>query len=214
MTDATTWLPLTPLERRTLAIHCIATMYQGLRDGDDVVDVYDLLIETSDAVWSASTATGDAMFLPGQWGARFEVARKPERNIYFAGEHLSYHHTWISGAANSALYVVKDMLKDQSVQSLRRSTPSRKELPRREAAQSETSFTEEDIPELATVPFQLELRNSNGPKIRGPPTRFWPPTEGDVTETKYSFPTNLGVLDAHAIGAKMANLKAPGSTGT
>ncbi|OCL05350.1 hypothetical protein AOQ84DRAFT_366717 [Glonium stellatum] len=77
----------------SLAIRCIATMYEDQWDGDKKIDVYDLLIETSDAVWSASTATGDATFLPGQFRARFDVARQREGDIYFAGEHISYHHT-------------------------------------------------------------------------------------------------------------------------
>lgn len=98
MTDASIWLPLTPLERRQLALNCLAKLYDGQQDQHgNVIDVHDLLIETSDAVWAASTATGDAMFLPGQFKTHLKVAREPEGRIYFAGEHLSYHHTWISG---------------------------------------------------------------------------------------------------------------------
>ncbi|KAI9465780.1 hypothetical protein BJY52DRAFT_1220524 [Lactarius psammicola] len=101
MTDATTWLPLTPTERRSLALFCLAEMYN---------DVYDLLIGTSDAVWSTKSATGDAMFLPGQFASRFEPGRKPEGNIFFAGEHLSRHHTWIAGALESGHKAVCDMI--------------------------------------------------------------------------------------------------------
>ncbi|THU82925.1 FAD/NAD(P)-binding domain-containing protein [Dendrothele bispora CBS 962.96] len=94
MTDATTWLPLTPIERRQLAINNLEQLYSGLLKKGEITS---LLMETSDAIWSQSTATGDAMFLPGQFLNRFDAARKPEDNIYFAGEHLSFHHTWISG---------------------------------------------------------------------------------------------------------------------
>ena len=67
-------------------------------------------MESSDAVWSARNSTGDAKFLPGQFLSRFEAARRPEGNIYFAGEHLSRHHTWISGALESAWETVSSIM--------------------------------------------------------------------------------------------------------
>ena len=119
MTDATTWLPLTPAERRSLALHCIAEVYDGRQDiNGNTIKVRDLLIGTADAVWSASSATGDAMFFPGQFESRFEPARRPEGNVFFAGEHLSYHHTWITGAADSALNAVRQMLEDPNLRPL------------------------------------------------------------------------------------------------
>ncbi|KAJ7081434.1 hypothetical protein C8R44DRAFT_823598 [Mycena epipterygia] len=114
MTDATTWLPLTPIERRSLALHCIAQLYDGQIDpqNNKPLRVHELLMGTADATWSADTATGDAKFLPGQFKTRFEPARRPESDnrIFFAGEHLSHHHTWISGAVYSALHAVRQML--------------------------------------------------------------------------------------------------------
>ncbi|KAN0131988.1 amine oxidase [Lactarius tabidus] len=114
MTDATTWLPLTPRERRSLALFCLAKMYNDKIDPvlKKKINVYDLLIGTSDAVWSTKSATGDAMFLPGQFASRFEPARQPEGNIFFAGEHLSRHHTWITGALESAHQAVCQMIGD------------------------------------------------------------------------------------------------------
>ncbi|EIM82561.1 amine oxidase, partial [Stereum hirsutum FP-91666 SS1] len=104
MTDAATWLPLTPLERRSLALDALEKVYKGrLADLEDPpnpnLTVTDLLIETFDVVWSSSTATGAAMFLPGQWLDRFDAYRASENDgrIFFAGEHLSFHHAWISG---------------------------------------------------------------------------------------------------------------------
>lgn len=104
MTDADAWVPLTPEERRDLALANLAEVYNGQIDTKDgsVINVYDLIMATSDAVWSARNCTGDAKFLPGQFLSRFEAARQPEGNIYFAGEHLSRHHTWIAGALESA----------------------------------------------------------------------------------------------------------------
>ncbi|KAA1478689.1 amine oxidase [Dentipellis sp. KUC8613] len=112
MTDATTWLPLSEAERRTLALQCLARLY------DDQVDVYGQLIETFDVAWCATAATGDAMFLPGQFRPHFEAARCPEGNIFFAGEHLSRHHTWISGAIESALQSVRDIVGSQDIPAL------------------------------------------------------------------------------------------------
>jgi monoamine oxidase len=112
MTDADAWLPLTPEERRSLALANLAEIYNGqvdTRDGS-VINVYDLIMSTSDAVWSARNSTGDAKFLPGQFTSRFEAARRPEGSVYFAGEHLSRHHTWIAGALESAWETVSSII--------------------------------------------------------------------------------------------------------
>ena len=112
MTDADAWLPLTSEERRNLALANLAEIYNGLvdmKDGSEI-NVYDLILATSDAVWSARNSTGDAMFLPGQFLSRFEAARQPEGNVFFAGEHLSHHHTWIAGALESAWETVADIV--------------------------------------------------------------------------------------------------------
>ena len=112
MTDANAWLPLTSDQRRDLALANLAEIYNGKIDTKDgsVINVYDLIMATSDAVWSARNSTGDAMFLPGQFRSRFEAARRPEGNVYFAGEHLSRHHTWIAGALESAWETVSDII--------------------------------------------------------------------------------------------------------
>lgn len=66
MTDATTWLFISFNERHNLVHRRITEMYQGpIVDGNEKVDVYDPLIETSDTVWSGSTGTDEAMFCPG-----------------------------------------------------------------------------------------------------------------------------------------------------
>ncbi|KAJ6605316.1 hypothetical protein DFH09DRAFT_1242165 [Mycena vulgaris] len=106
MSDASAWLPLTELERRDLALRL---------DGKPI-DVFDLVIGTADSTWSSMAATGDAMFLPGRFTTRFEPARRPEGSIYFAGKHLSRHHTWISGAAESALCTVRQILAANSLE--------------------------------------------------------------------------------------------------
>lgn len=59
MTDATTWLPLSATERRSLALSCSARLHKDAKDPDtgEQVNVYDLLISTADAVWSVTTST-------------------------------------------------------------------------------------------------------------------------------------------------------------
>lgn len=227
MTDASNWLPLTPLERRSLALECLATMYQGKKDGDTEINVYDLLIETSDAVWSASTATGDAMFLPGQFSARFDVARQPEGSIYFAGEHLSYHHTWISGAANSALKVVRDMLDDQDLPPLAKPNSAKTSSSegdfggaKKLAVVSIDTETEGspngavglNIPEPAKVPFEFV---PSGPTFGKGPSgrqRWQPGVPRDDPEYEFNFPTHLGTAGA-VLGAVTTSLKAPSALG-
>ena len=109
MTDITTWLPLSAMERRSLTLFCLARPYTGAKDPDtgEQVNVYDLFISTADAVWSVATSTGDSMFLPGQFATHFEAARKPEDNIFFASEHPSRHHTCIAGACKLAHKAVR-----------------------------------------------------------------------------------------------------------
>ncbi|KAI1081315.1 hypothetical protein F5B20DRAFT_569735 [Whalleya microplaca] len=227
MTDASNWLPLTPLERRSLALECIARMYENQWDGDKKINVYDLLIETSDAVWSASTATGDAMFLPGQFEARFDVARKPEGNIFFAGEHLSYHHTWISGAANSALKVARDMLDNQDLPPLEQQSDSKggeyetkttePELSRRGIkAQARSPNFQLSISGPCKAPFKFEPSRPLFGRDRPGTSRHWPPEApempGSGSDTQYNFPTNLGVSDS-MLGAHTTSLKAVDAMG-
>jgi hypothetical protein len=76
------------------------------------VDIYDQFITAEDLAWSEHNPTGDAMFLPGQFAEYFEIARRKEGNIYFAGEHLSRHHTWITGAIDSARSTAEQVISD------------------------------------------------------------------------------------------------------
>ncbi|OTA99929.1 hypothetical protein M426DRAFT_15985 [Hypoxylon sp. CI-4A] len=203
MTDANNWLSLSALERRSLAINCIEKLYDGRKDDrNNIINVGDLLIETSDAIWSTSTATGDAMFLPGQFSKHFDNARRHEGNIYFAGEHLSYHHTWLSGAARSALDVTRDMLQDKALSPLNKATTGKGRpyvfIPKDRAPAKENG--------AAKVPFKYGQDHSRL-------VRRWPPIHSpevprEVLNHEYNFPTNLGISQ-HALGPSIANLKAP-----
>ncbi|KAJ6608868.1 hypothetical protein B0H10DRAFT_2226466 [Mycena sp. CBHHK59/15] len=191
MTDATTWLPLTAIERRSLAIQCIARLYDGQMFEGEPLKVHDLLIGTADATWSASTATGDAMFLPGQFKTRFEPARRPEGDVYFAGEHISRHHTWIAGAADSALYTVRLMLQDEDLAPLKTfSFESTMDLPLVIGARDKDKA-------IPNIKFQFRTVFNRG--LGG--------ESGD--EGKY--PLDLGMDGVHTFGARMVSLDAPQS---
>jgi monoamine oxidase len=92
MSDAAKWAGLPRDERIKVCLHDLAKYYAD----EPEVDVYEQYIEAFDIIWNGQSAQGDAMFLPGQFSRFFEVAKKNEGNIHFAGEHLSKHHTWVS----------------------------------------------------------------------------------------------------------------------
>ncbi|KAI0555253.1 hypothetical protein F4679DRAFT_522868 [Xylaria curta] len=106
MADAAKWARLSRPERIKICLHDLSKFYAD----EPKVDVYEQYIEAFDILWSAESAGGDAMFLPGQHSRFFEAARKAEGPIHFAGEHLSRHHTWIAGAIDSALHATAEVL--------------------------------------------------------------------------------------------------------
>lgn len=113
MTDAVGWLPLPEKERVRLALRDLQAVYQGQ------VDVESIFVDAFEVNWTAQASTGDAMFFPGQFKNLFDVAGQPEGNVYFAGEHLSVHHTWIVGAIDSALHACQQMLGARELSPLR-----------------------------------------------------------------------------------------------
>ena len=82
------------------------------------VDVYAEFIEASDARWPSESSSSNTMYLPGQFSRFFEAMRQPEGNVYFAGEYISIHHTWIAGATDTAADAVRRMLGDDSLKRL------------------------------------------------------------------------------------------------
>ena len=104
MTDAVAWLPQAEDDRVRLALRDLQTTY------GELVKIDEQFIEAFEVNWTIEELTGDAMFFPGQFKNLFNVARQPEGNVYFAGEHLSVHHTWIVGAIDSALLACQQML--------------------------------------------------------------------------------------------------------
>lgn len=105
MTDALRWSWTTHQERIRLVLEDLNTFFkpQG-------VDVYSQFIESFDMHWPSEAGGGNTMYLPGQFTRFHEVMKKPEGNVYFAGEHISRHHTWIAGGIESAHHAVEQVL--------------------------------------------------------------------------------------------------------
>lgn len=231
MTDAATWLPLTPLERRSLALDALEKVYKGrLADLEDPpnpnLTVTDLLIETFDVVWSSSTATGAAMFLPGQWLDRFDAYRASENDgrIFFAGEHLSFHHAWISGkhlihsqqycfahmyveprillgAAYSALHTAREMYPGKNIQQLTSSERTGLRNDGRTVTQSRSPFTVQSLAKItpAGVPaIQFIPRD---------PLRLYSRIGKYDYNSGEGLPGSLGQDEHHALGPLVNHLR-------
>ncbi|KAI5839380.1 hypothetical protein DFP73DRAFT_587539 [Morchella snyderi] len=107
MTDASVWSSVKFDDRVRCALHHLVEVYK-----DEDVDVYDLFMAANDMPLAEHNPTGDCMLLPGQFTKYFEIAQESEGNIYFASEHLSRHHTWITGALDSARTTAYHVFKD------------------------------------------------------------------------------------------------------
>ncbi|RMD39820.1 hypothetical protein DV735_g5306, partial [Chaetothyriales sp. CBS 134920] len=113
MNDAYRMASLPREQRVSLVLHDLQRFYV-----DTGINISDEFIDAFDVCWSQESGTGDAMFLPGQFRRFYDVARREEGNIHFAGEHLSKHHTWIAGAVDSAIHTVGQMVGNSEIKSL------------------------------------------------------------------------------------------------
>ncbi|KAF5661102.1 major facilitator superfamily transporter [Fusarium heterosporum] len=106
MSDAAKWSGLSQDERIKICLHDLSQYYAD----EPEIDVYEQYIEAFDVMWTSEWCGGDAMFLPGQFSRFHDVAKAPEGQIFFVGEHLSTHHTWIAGAIDSAWRTTAELL--------------------------------------------------------------------------------------------------------
>ena len=113
MTDALRWSWSKWEERLRLVLEDLDQCFriQG-------VDVYAEFIEAFDARWPSESSFSNTLYLPGQFSRLHQAMGRPEGNVYFAGEHLSIHHTWIAGAIGTASDAVKSMLGNSSLKRL------------------------------------------------------------------------------------------------
>ncbi|PSR84455.1 putative L-amino acid oxidase [Coniella lustricola] len=134
MTDALRWSWTPQSQRVRLALEDLNTFFsqQG-------VDVYSQFIEAFDVHWPSEVGGGNTMYLPGQYTRFHDVMKQPEGNIYFAGEHISRHHTWVAGGIESAHQTVEELLGGSSLPVLGSTVATStvpKDLPRRVESQS------------------------------------------------------------------------------
>lgn len=179
-----------------MALNCLARMFDGqVADDGSIIDVRELFIESADAAWSNETATGDATFLPGHFRAHFEAACQPEGNVFFVGEHLSRHHTWIAGALESSLQAVRDILKQPTLPPLCGLSPfimSNKRRGSLEMTPPPKYAQMEDVAS-ALAPIQTSFETFN----LGSRKKSMPWAESPLTATPLTF-TNSGAIDLHS----------------
>ena len=172
-------------------------MFDGRVDESDgsIIDVRDLFIESADAAWSNETATGDAMFLPGHFRAHFKAACQPEGNVYFVGEHLSRHHTWIAGALESSLMAVRDILQKPTLPALCGPNPFVVTNKRRGSLEMtpppKYEQMEGEAPALAPIQTSFDALKIN------PRKKSMPWAESPLTATPLTF-TQSGAIDLHS----------------
>ena len=115
MTDSNHWLPVSKEEKIRMALENLQTLYPevniaeeyaGGKPGDERY-----MKEAKPIEWAVQWPLGDATFYAGQFSSLYPIMVRPQKNIYFAGEHLSVYHTWIVGAMDSAKVAVGQMVR-------------------------------------------------------------------------------------------------------
>ena len=108
--EAAAWGARTPEQRMADAARAVAQIH-----GPAALE----LLETSHSrIWQNEHLQGGGAFchfLPGQLQALLPAMQQPQgvngsQRLYFAGEHISYDHTWIQGALTSAVRAVLQLI--------------------------------------------------------------------------------------------------------
>ncbi len=113
MTDALRWSWMQREERLKLVLEDLDRFFS--KQG---VNIYEQYIDAFDVNWPSEVGGGNTMYLAGQFTRFHEAMKKPEGNVYFAGEHMSRHHTWVAGAVETAHQAVQQMLGDYKLPAL------------------------------------------------------------------------------------------------
>jgi monoamine oxidase len=95
--DAVMWANMDDETRLRLCIRNLETLHGVKLNKDDV------------KIFTQTWHEAFAMYGPGQYSQMFK-AMIPEKNVHFAGEHLSTEHAWIIGALYSAKRAVREIL--------------------------------------------------------------------------------------------------------
>lgn len=110
MTDALRWGWMEKAERLKPILEDLNTIFEPRG-----VNVYEEYLEYFDARWPSEHTFSNTMYYRGQYTRFHEAMAEPEGHAYFAGEHISIHHTWIAGSVESAHEAVKKILADASL---------------------------------------------------------------------------------------------------
>lgn len=94
-------LPKTLEEKVTMALKYLQVLYPN----ENIADQYlggkpdsDEYVKDAFAIeWAANTSAGIATFHEAQFTHLYPTMLRQQRNIYFAGDHLSVNHSWIVG---------------------------------------------------------------------------------------------------------------------
>ena len=117
MTDSNHWLPKSDEDKVRIALENLQTIYPEVNIADEYAGGKpgdpSYLTEAVPIEWAVKWPLGDATFYAGQFSSLFPLMIQPQKNIYFAGEHLSVYHTWIVGAMDSAKLAVQQMIWSQ-----------------------------------------------------------------------------------------------------
>lgn len=124
MTDAMRWSWLSREQRVRNALEDLNAFF--IHQG---INVYEQYIESFDVCWPSGLAAANTMYLPGQFTRFFEVMKQPEGNVYFAGEHMSRHHTWVAGGVESAHETCQKLLGRQELLGLGSKSIARLDAP-------------------------------------------------------------------------------------
>lgn len=103
--DANRWAMLSPEERIKQVMKHTAKIHPQVINEVEV---------GFSKVWSEDRFAGGAcaaVFDPGQQTRLYEAMIAPEGPVFFAGEHISYKHTWIEGAVESGLRTAQEIHK-------------------------------------------------------------------------------------------------------
>ena len=108
-TDSDHWL------QKSLALHNLQELYPDVDIAEEYAGGTDPSKEsyTDEAFpvqWEAKQPLGVSLYLPGQFTSLYPVVKQSQGRIYFAGEHLSVHRSWVFGALDSARFAVAQLL--------------------------------------------------------------------------------------------------------
>ena len=115
ITDSDHWLQKSSTEKIKLALHNLQELYPDVDIAEEYAGGTDpskesYADEAFPVQWEAKQPLGVSHYYPGQFTSLYPVVKQSQGRIYFAGEHLSVHRSWVFGALDSARFAVAQLL--------------------------------------------------------------------------------------------------------